>query len=126
MHLLFHLSRKIAEYTYAVIKDRPNFHINLITDVSPNCDCHSENDAPIVPNIGMLASFDPVALDLACAELVNQQKAFENSNLGEHIKENVKGEDNFHINHPETNWKSCIEHGTKIGIGNDKYEIIKM
>lgn len=120
------LNRKIAEYTYAVIKDRPNFHINLITDVSPNCDCHSENDAPIVPNIGMLASFDPVALDLACAELVNQQKAFENSNLGEHIKENVKGEDNFHINHPETNWKSCIEYGVKIGIGNDKYEIIKM
>ena len=120
------LNRKIAEYTYAVIKDRPNFHINIITDVSPNCDCHSENDAPIVPNIGMLASFDPVALDLACAELVNQQEAFENSNLGEHIKENIKGEDNFYINHPETNWKSCIEHGTKIGIGNDKYEIIKI
>lgn len=75
------LNKKIAEYTYAVVKDRPAFHISLITDVSPNCDCHAENDAPIVPNIGMLASFDPVALDKACADLVNKQIPFENSNL---------------------------------------------
>ena len=59
------LNKKIAEYTYAVIKDRPNFHINLVVDVSPCCDCHSENDVPIVPNVGMFASFDPVALDMA-------------------------------------------------------------
>ncbi|MFQ9701382.1 MAG: DUF362 domain-containing protein [Enterocloster clostridioformis] len=42
------LNRKIAEYTLAVLKDRPNFHVSLVVDVSPNCDCHSENDAPIV------------------------------------------------------------------------------
>ena len=120
------LNKKIAEYSYAVINGRPNFHINIITDVSPNCDCHSENDAPIVPNVGMLASFDPVALDLACADLVNKQTAFENSNLGEHIKAKVEGEDNFHINHPETNWQSSIEHGVKIGIGTDKYDLIEI
>ena len=57
------LNCKIAEYSLAVLKDSPNFHISLVVDVSPNCDCHSENDVPIVPNIGMFASFDPVALD---------------------------------------------------------------
>ena len=56
------LNCKMAEYTKAVIDGRPNFHISLVMDVSPYCDCHGENDAPIVPDVGMFASFDPVAL----------------------------------------------------------------
>lgn len=120
------LNKKMAEYALAVVKDRPQFHISLICDVSPNCDCHGENDAPIVPNVGMLASFDPVALDKACADLVNAQEVFENSYLGEQIKNNVKEKDHFHINHPDTNWESQIEHGEKIGLGNSQYELIKI
>ena len=65
------LNERMAEYAYAVVKDRPHFHISLIMDVSPFCNCHSENDVAIVPDIGMLASFVPVALDQACADLVN-------------------------------------------------------
>jgi len=120
------LNKKIAEYTLAVIKDRPNFHINLVMDISPNCDCHSENDAPIVPDIGMFASFDPVALDLACSREVNKQEAFKNSNLGEHIEKQIKEKDNLTINHPETNWEVAIEHGAKIGIGSKEYELIEV
>lgn len=120
------LNKKMAEYALAVVKDRPQFHINLICDVSPNCDCHSENDAPIVPNVGMLASFDSVALDKACADLVNKQEIFENSHLGEQIKNKVKEKDHFHINHPDTNWESQIEHGEKIGLGKAEYELIKI
>ena len=67
------LNRKIAEYTKAVVDGRPCFHISLVIDVSPNCDCHAENDMPIVPNVGMFASFDPVALDMACVDAVNAQ-----------------------------------------------------
>lgn len=63
------LNCKMAEYTKAVVDGRPNFHISLIVDVSPNCDCHPENDAPILPNIGRFASFDPLALDQACADV---------------------------------------------------------
>ncbi|MBO5179078.1 MAG: DUF362 domain-containing protein [Clostridia bacterium] len=118
------LNKKMAEYALAVVKGRPQFHINIICDVSPNCDCHSENDAPIVPNVGMLASFDAVALDRACADLVNKQTAFMNSNLGENIEKNIIAKDNFHTNHPETNWESQIEHGEKIGLGNSNYELI--
>ena len=55
----------MAEYTKAVVDGRPNFHISLVVDVSPNCDCHGENDVPILPNLGMFASFDPLALDQA-------------------------------------------------------------
>ena len=120
------LNKKMAEYTLAVIKDRPNFHISLICDVSPYCDCHSENDVPIIQDIGILASFDPVALDKACADLVNEQTALENSRLGDQIKKDIKEKDHFHMNHPDTNWESQIEHGERIGIGNSEYELIKI
>ena len=60
------LNYKIAEYTAAVLKDKPHFHVSFIMNVSPECDCWNHNDAAIVPDLGMLASFDPVALDKAC------------------------------------------------------------
>lgn len=115
------LNYKIAEYSLAVVKDRPNFHISLVVDVSPNCDCHSENDIPLVPNVGMFASFDPVALDVACADAVNRQPILEGS-----ILSIVKHDhhDHFTNAHPETNWKSCIEHAVKIGLGSKEYELI--
>ena len=58
----------MAEYTKAVVDGRPQFHISLVVDVSPNCDCHGENDVPILPNLGMFASFDALALDQACVD----------------------------------------------------------
>ena len=122
------LNCKIAEYSKAVCQDRPCFHISLICDVSPNCDCHSENDVPIIPNVGMLASFDPVALDMACADLSNKQPILHNhSVLHENCmahKEEAEHEDHFHMTHPDTNWKTCVEHAVKIGLGTDRYELI--
>lgn len=113
---------KIAEYTHAVIKDKPNFHINLIMDVSPNCDCHAENDLPIVPNIGMLASFDPVALDKACIDLVNQAQVIPGSMAEEYQTKETK-QDHFTATHHDTNWKVAIEYAEKIGIGNSGYQL---
>lgn len=124
------LNYKIAEYTKAVCDGRPCFHISLICDVSPNCDCHSENDVPIIPNVGMLASFDPVALDMACVDLANQQPVLHNhSVLHENCmahREEAKKYDHFHMTHPDTNWKSCVEHAVKIGVGTDQYELIEI
>ena len=129
------LNCKMAEYTLAICKDRPCFHISLICDVSPNCDCHPENDRPIIPNVGMLASFDPVALDMACADLCNQQPVLSNSVLAENIEQHKHehgecdcghGHDHFYFTHPDTNWRSCIEHAVKIGLGTDQYELIEV
>ena len=53
------LNKKMVEYAAAVLRNKPCFHISLICDVSPFCDCHAENDVPIIPDVGMLASFDP-------------------------------------------------------------------
>lgn len=115
------LNYKIAEYTLAVVKERPHFHISLVVDVSPNCDCHSENDIPLVPNVGMFASFDPVALDVACADAVNRQPIISGSLLAK-VKHNH--DDHFTNLHPDTNWKTCIDHAVKIGLGNKDYELI--
>ncbi len=115
------LNYKIAEYSYAVLKDRPHFHISLVVDVSPNCDCHSENDIPLVPNVGMFASFDPVALDVACADAVNNQPVIAGSQLS---KKKLNHHDHFTDMHPTTNWKSSIDHAVKIGLGNKDYELI--
>lgn len=117
------LNKKIAEYAYAVVHDRPNFHINLVIDVSPYCDCHAENDLPIVPDVGMFASFDPVALDVACADAVNRQPINPGSLLDE--REHVH-HDHFTDVTPETNWHSCVEHAQKLGIGTCAYELIEV
>lgn len=124
------LNYKIAEYSKAVCQGRPCFHISLICDVSPNCDCHAENDVPIIPNVGMLASFDPVALDVACADLCNRQPMLLNGSvLHKNSMKQEAGEqhhDHFHMTHPDTNWKSCIAHAVKIGLGTDQYELIEI
>ncbi len=119
------LNCKIAEYTKAVLAGRPNFHISLVIDVSPCCDCHGENDAAIVPNVGFFASFDPVALDLACAQAVNAQPAISNTFLTD-MMEQVHEHDHFHTIFPETNWESSIEHSVKLGLGNKEFELIEV
>ena len=119
------LNCKIAEYTKAVVDGRPCFHISLVIDVSPNCDCRPENDMAIVPNVGMFASFDPVALDMACVDAVNAQTPLRGSAADDaHAKAHVH--DHFQRLHPDTNWRSCLEHGEKIGIGTRDYELIKI
>ena len=120
------LNCKIAEYTKAVVDGRPCFHISLVIDVSPNCDCHSENDMAIIPNVGMFASFDPVALDMACVDAVNAQTPLRGSAVDELGEEARCGHDHFQHIHPDTNWRSCLAHGEKIGIGTRDYELIKI
>lgn len=106
------LSYKMAEYAKAVVEGKPQFHISLVIDVSPFCDCHPENDSPIIPDVGMFASFDPVALDLACAQAALKQPVLSGSRLDEMPKDY---EDHFTNTHPVTNWRSQIDHGEKIG-----------
>ena len=79
------LNCRMAEYAKAVVEGRPHFHISLVVDVSPYCDCHGENDVPILPDVGMFASFDPVALDQACADACLRQRPIPGSLLDERM-----------------------------------------
>ena len=119
------LDRKMAEYAQAVCHGRPCFHISLVQDISPNCDCHGENDAPILPDIGMFASFDPVALDQACADACLKATPIENSQLGEHLAEPGWHchHDHFKDSNPNIEWQATLDQAEKIGLGTRQYEL---
>ncbi|MDR1352479.1 MAG: DUF362 domain-containing protein [Treponema sp.] len=121
------LACKMVEYAKAVVDGRPNFHINVVNQVSPYCDCHGENDAAVVPDIGIFAGFDPVALDKACIDAVNAAPGIVSSVWGEreHSRRYGKdGEDHMTDIHPSTDWRCQIAHGEKIGLGTGDYELI--
>ena len=119
------LDRKMAEYAAAVCADRPCFHISLVQDISPNCDCHGENDAPILPDIGMFASFDPVALDQACADACLNAQPLPNSQLGQNLAKPGWNchHDNFKDSNPNVEWKATLEQAEKIGMGTRQYTL---
>lgn len=144
------LNCRMAEYTKAVVDGRPNFHISLIVDVSPYCDCHAENDAPILPDIGMFASFDPLALDQACVDACLKAAPLPGSLLYDNMTKaglagqdchhdhkdhahgcdhhghhgHHSGHDYFTLTTPESEWRSCLDHAEKIGLGSREYELI--
>ena len=121
------LNFKMAEYTKAVLDGRPHFHISIVNQVSPYCDCHGENDAAVIPDIGMFASFDPVAIDRACIDMVNAAPPIPQSALGDSLKNTTakKGElcDHFRSIHPVTDWRSQIAHAEKLGLGSGNYKL---
>ena len=117
------LNCRMAEYAKAVVDGRPHFHISIVNQVSPFCDCHGENDVAVVPDLGMFASFDPVALDQACIDAVNAAPVIESSVLAQ--RERIH-HDHFTDIHPKTDWRSQIEHAEKIGLGTARYELITL
>ncbi len=114
------LCKKMAEYAWAVLEGRPHFHISLVIDVSPFCDCHGENDIPLIPDVGFFASFDPVALDQACADACNKMPPM----AGSVIQDSDPAADRFASAFPETRWQVCLEHAEKLGVGSRAYELV--
>ena len=122
------LACRMAEYAKAVVDGRPQFHISLVIDVSPYCDCHGENDVPILPDVGMFASFDPVALDQACADACMRQQPIPGSHLDEQLRREgfCDHHDHFINTMPDTDWRVCLAHCEKIGVGTRTYELIEV
>ncbi len=120
------LNCRMAEYTKAVVDGRPNFHISVVCDISPTCDCHSGNDVPILPDIGIFASFDPLALDQACVDACLKQDPMPNTQLTEEMAKEgfCDHHDHFDNANPNTEYKTCLAHGEKIGLGSRSYEIV--
>lgn len=117
--------RKMAEYAMGALtgKAGKSIYINFITQVSPACDCYGHSDAPIVNDIGICASTDPVAIDQACADLVNGARGNEGSALK---SGHEPGGDKFHGCWPEIPWEVQLEHGEKIGLGSRKYQLVRI
>ena len=77
----------------------------------------------------MFASFDPVALDQACVDAVNQQSAARGSVLDEVLREQGledKKKEYFRTIHPDTRWEEGLIHAEKLGLGTRQYELIQL
>ena len=127
------VNMRMVEYAKAVLDGRPHFHISVVNQVSPYCDCHGESDAAIIPDIGIFAGFDPVALDHACIDAVNAAPVIPGSALAEaqgHAEGGSCGRagtaDHFRSIHPTTDWRSQIAHAEAIGLGKARYELITL
>ncbi len=117
--------KKMADYARGATsgKDGKLLFINFVTQVSPACDCYGHSDAPIVADIGILASTDPVALDQACADLVNQATGLNDTALQ---NGHEPGCDKFRGVYPKINWETTLEQAEKVGLGSRKYTITKL
>jgi uncharacterized Fe-S center protein len=111
---------RMVEYAFGAVKGKQVGYINFLMDISPDCDCFGRSDAPIVPNIGLLASLDPIAIDQASLDLVNNAMGLENSRL-----KDIKSNDKFKCVHGVTSIYQ-LEYGEKIGLGKREYKLIKI
>ena len=119
------MQEKMAEYAAGALKGKEGkvVFINFITKVSPYCDCYGHNDAPIVHDIGILASTDPVAIDQASVDLVNAATGVEESALK---SGHEPGGDKFRGVHPEVEWAVQLERAEELGIGSRDYDLEKI
>jgi uncharacterized protein len=114
---------RMVEYAYGAVQGKENKagYMNFLIRITPDCDCFPFSDAPIVPDIGILASKDPVAIDAASFDLVNQQQGFVNSGLETH---HHAGEDKFKGVHAQTDGYRQVRYAREIGMGSEEYELI--
>jgi hypothetical protein len=113
----------MVEYSAGVLKGKKGsaVFLNFITQVSPACDCYGHNDAPIVPDIGIVASTDPVAIDQASADLVNNTEGLKGSCLTKNFR---PGEDKFRAIYPNVDWEIQLEYAEEIGLGTRAYDLV--
>jgi len=115
--------KKMVEYAYAALKgkEKRSAFLNFLLQISPACDCTPFNDAPIVRDLGIMASRDPVAIDQASVDMVNGQAALDGSCLKSHKD---IGDDKFRGVYPGIDWNVQLEYAEEIGLGRRNYELI--
>jgi uncharacterized Fe-S center protein len=114
---------RMVEHAYGAVKSKHNKvgYMNFLIRITPDCDCFPFSDASIVPDIGILASKDPVAIDAASYDLVNQQTGFTDSLLTAH---HHKGKDKFKGVHAQTDGYRQLKYAEEIGMGSTTYDLI--
>ncbi|WP_212903078.1 DUF362 domain-containing protein [Clostridium polyendosporum] len=91
-------------------KGKNILYISVMNNLSVDCDCDSSPAAPTMKDIGILASLDPVALDKACVDLVYA------ASDGKDLVERIESRNGTHT----------LDHAEEIGLGSQKYELVKL
>jgi len=120
------LTRMVAENAAEVLRhvEKAGF-INLAIDVLPHCDCHPFSDLPMVPDIGVLASLDAVAIDRASVDLVNSSPGNLRTSADD-ASALALGSDKFNAVNPSTSWKAQLERAEELGMGVQRYELMEV
>ncbi len=106
------MQEKMAEFALAAVKAVRGraVYFNFLLYVTANCDCDDTAQKPVSPDIGIMASTDPVALDAASIALFSQK-------IGTELRE---------LSHPRLYGLAQLAHAEKIGLGSTQYEIVEV
>ncbi len=106
------LQEKMAEYALGAVKNKDGkcCYFNFLTHVSKECDCMNKVQDKVIGDIGILASYDPVAIDQASVDLLKKKS----------------GKDILRKLWPENDYNVQIAHAAKIDLGSDSYELVKV
>lgn len=122
---LVHFNERLVEHAIGAVANKKNkvVYINFLMNICPDCDCCSWTDTYIVPDIGILISNDPVAIDTASFDLVNKQLINPNSVLA---AQDSQQDDKFKSAWPHTHGKYQLEYAQKMNLGTMDYELITL
>lgn len=114
---------RMVEYTLAALKgkEKRSLFINFLTQISPACDCYPFADAPIVADIGIMASRDPVAIDQASVDMLNTQPVLDSSCLK---GSEVAKTDKIKAVYPKIDWQHQLDYAASLGLGSREYELV--
>jgi uncharacterized protein len=117
--------KKMAEYAFGALKkkEKKSLFINFVMQVSPACDCYPNSDAPIVRDLGIMASDDPVAIDAASSDLVNGADSLPNTAIRTPLQ---AGQDKWRAIYPSIDWTIQLDHAEKLGMGTRQYRLLKI
>jgi uncharacterized Fe-S center protein len=116
------LERMVEYAAGALASQKIKAHITFVTNVSPGCDCEGHSDAPICPDQGVLVSADPVAIDQAALDLVNQAPPLYPSALPKRVG---IGQDKFQAVYPDIDGTHALDYAASLRLGTRRYELIK-
>jgi uncharacterized Fe-S center protein len=119
------MQERMVEHAYGAIAPKRGraVFLNFLMNISPLCDCYPFADTPLVPDVGILASEDPVAIDQAAADLVNLQPGHPGS---AHAAALGPGEDKFRAAAPAVDWGVQLAYAEQVGLGSRAYELAKV
>ena len=117
--------KKMVEHACGAVQKKKGkvLYVNFLTQISPACDCYGYSDTPIVNDIGILSSEDPVAIDQTSVDLVNKEEGNRSSKLSKNWE--PEG-DKFRAIYPEVDWNIQLAYAEEIGMGTRNYELIKV
>ncbi len=126
---LIDMHEKMAEYAAGAVSNKKGkvFYLNFLINITPECDCIPSSAGYLVPDIGILGSFDPVAIDKASEDLINQTPAIDyNLKPMADYDRSFEKTDKFRMAHPEVKKNAQLEHAVKMGMGRAEYELVEV